>query len=290
MEIPSAESTGVAVAPWLVLGVVLGVGLVVLVGLVTSAFLRRRSAGTPVDPGGDDLPGFLEFPPGSSAPVAATGWASLAAPPASPPTARSRRSTLAPVVAMAVTALLLLAAAAVVATVSQPDDRRAPSGAPAAASSRPGAEAKLTFGGVVLEQRAVGVTVTYPVVEVSSGSDGARARVELPTYNCLTGDAPADPAAAGCVRSVTEYAELASPGLLVRDHGNGLELSGRFATELRPNGGPPAPTGQVYGLHLTVTPAGQPAEDGWRPARGILELGSGRTTTVDELSVVRRAS
>ena len=50
--------------PELVLGVVVGVGLVLLVGLITAALLRRRPATEP--PGeaagfrDDDLPGFLD--------------------------------------------------------------------------------------------------------------------------------------------------------------------------------------------------------------------------------------
>jgi len=286
MDIPSAATAGPAVGPW----VVLGVGLVLLVGLGTALLLRRRTEPASADPGGDDLPGFLESPPGSAAPVEPAGWASLAAPPASTPAARPRRDTFVTGTAMAVTALLLLGVAVVVAAVSRPEGRSAAARPPAAASSRPGAEARLTFGGVVLEPRAVGVTATYPVVELSTGPDGARARVEFPTFNCLTGDAPADPVAAGCTRSVTEYAELSSPGLVVRRDGDGLAVSGRFPTELRPNGGPPAPTGRVYELHLTVAPAGEPAQDGWRPARGVLELGSGRASTVDELSVLRPAA
>jgi hypothetical protein len=191
---------------------------------------------------------------------------------------------------MAGTALLLVGAAAAVAAASGP-------GASAAASAsavRTGnaTDARLTFGGVVLEPRAVGVTATYPVVEISSDGDRSRAQVRFPTFNCLTGEAPADPVAAGCTPTLTEYAELASPDLGVAADGDGLVVTGHFPTETRPNGGPPERTGRVYELRISVTPAGPPSADGWRPARGVLELGSGRAGTVDEpgVSVLRSGS
>jgi hypothetical protein len=290
MDIPSAAATGTDAAPWLVLGVVLGVGLVVLVGLGTAVVVRRRPGPTPDDPGGDDLPGFLESPPGSASPAATAGWAALTPPPRpASAAARRRRDTLVPLIAMAVTALLLLGAAAVVAATSRPDGRPAQPPAPATAA---GAAARLTFGGVVLEPRAVGVTATYPVVAVSSVGNKTMATIEFPTFNCLTGDAPADPVAAGCTRAGTEYAQLRSPDLVVRTDGDGLQITGRFPTEVRPNGSAPAATGRVYALRVTVTPAGGAAADGWRPARGTLELGPGRATTVDVpgLNVLRAGS
>jgi hypothetical protein len=293
MDIPDAAATGTA-APWLVLGVVVGVGLVTLVGLGTALVLRRGSGPARSDPGGDDLPAFLESPPGSATPAATAGWAALAAPPVQPaPVPRWRRDTLVPLIAMAVTALVLFgAAAAVAATTSGRDGRPAGRSASAAPTTTSGAAARLTFGGVVLEPRAVGVTATYPVVQVSGEGDRTVARVEFPTFNCLTGDAPADPVAAGCARAGTEYAELRSPDLVVRTHGDVLELAGRFPTELRPNGSAPSATGRSYGLRITVTPVGGAAKDGWRPARGTLELGPGRATTVDQpgLSVLRAGS
>ena len=181
------------------------------------------------------------------------------------------------------------AAAAAVAATSRPAGRTAQSRASTAPASTSGAAARLTFGGVVLEPRAVGVTATYPVVEISTEGDRTVARVEFPTFNCLTGDAPADPVAAGCVRARTEYAELHSPELVVRPDGEAMQITGRFPTEVHPNGSAPAATGRVYELRLTVTPAGGAAEGGWRPAHGTLELGSGRATTVDEpgLNVLR---
>ena len=56
----------------------------------------------------------------------------------------------------------------------------------------------MTFGGVVLEPRAVGVTATYPSVEVLVRRRPRPRAIAFPTFNCLTGEAPADPVAAGC--------------------------------------------------------------------------------------------
>lgn len=278
--------------PWLVLGVVLGLLLVLLAGLATATVLRRRAArprdGGPTALGEDDLPGFLESPPGAAPAAPAPGWAVLApvAAPTRPAPPRHRRgNALVVVAAMAGTALLLVGLVAAVAGVSRPDDRRAASSSPSPSPARGGTDARLTFGGVVLEPRAVGVTATYPVVEVSSDGDLTRARIRFPTFNCLSGEAPADPVAAGCTPTPTEYAELASPDLAVADEGDGFALRGRFPTETHPNGSPPEPTDRTYELRIAVTPAGPPGEDGWRPARGVLELGPGRATTVDRPGV-----
>lgn len=278
--------------PWLALGVVLGVGLVLLVGAAAAA-LRRRSHPVPDEPGGDDLPGFLESPPGSTTPVP-VGWAALSAVPASTPapppapTTRRRRDIVIPLAAMVVAAVLLLGVA--VAATSRPDERPTPSRSPSPAGWAP--SARLTFGGVVLEPRAVGVTATYPVVQLSTEDGRTVGRIEFPTFNCLTSEAPADPVAAGCVPAVPEYAELRSPELVVRADGDGLDATGRFPTEVRPNGSPPTATGRSYALHITVTPSGGPEEDGWRPAHGTLELGSGRALTVDRpgVNVLRAGS
>jgi hypothetical protein len=293
MDIPGAAATGTAAVPWLVLGVLLGVGLVVLAGAATAVVLRRRPAGTHDDPGGDDLPGFLEAPPGSAAPVVPAGWAALVAPRADPTAAPPpRRDTVLPLGAMAVTALLLVGAAAAVAATSRADDRPTRTRLPAAAATATGAAARLTFGGVVLEPRAVGVTATYPVVEITTEGDRTRVRVEFPSFNCLAADAPADPVAAGCTRAPTEYAELSTPDLAARTDGDGLEITGRFATEVHPFGSAPAATGRSYELRISAAPAGGPAEGGWRPARGVLELGPERTATVDApgVNVLRSVS
>jgi hypothetical protein len=309
MDIPGA-APGTATVPWLVLGVVLGVLLVLLAGLTAALLLRRRlpkppaaapeAGAPPASYREDDLPGFLESPPGSGAPTAVpqAGWAALAttaaaaAVPAPSPAPRRRRDTVVVLTAMAVTALLLVGAAAAVAATSRPDGRRGHPDRAESAPARDGAAARLTFGGVVLEPRAVGVTATYPVVEVSTDGDQARAHVEFPTFNCLTGGAPADPVAAGCTRSQTEYADLTSPDLVVDRHGDGLRITGRFPTEVRPNGSAPVPTGRAYELTITVTPADGRSGRGWRPAEGVLELGPGRAATVDEpgVSVLRSGS
>jgi len=285
MDIPGAAA-GTATAPWLVLGAVLGVLLVLLAGLVAALVLRRRNPGPPAhgpaaDDRRDDLPGFLESPPGSGAgpTVPQTGWAALTAPiaPAAPPPARGRRDAVVVLAAMAVTALLLVGAAAAVAATSGPGGRRDPHTRGHEPAARDAAAARLTFGGVVLEPRAVGVTATYPVVEVTTDGERSRATVEFPTFNCLAAEAPADPVAAGCTRSLPEYAELASPDLEVQRDGDGLRISGLFPTELRPNGSAPTPTGRAYDLRITVTPAGEGR--GWQPADGVLELGPDRAVT-----------
>ena len=300
MDIPGAAA-GTATAPWLVLGAVLGVLLVLLAGLVAALVLRRRNPGPPAhgpaaDDRRDDLPGFLESPPGSGAgpTVPQTGWAALTAPvaPAAPPPARGRRDAVVVLAAMAVTALLLVGAAAAVAATSGPGGRRDPHTRGHEPAARDAAAARLTFGGVVLEPRAVGVTATYPVVEVTTDGDRSRATVEFPTFNCLAAEAPADPVAAGCTRAVPEHAELTSPDLVVEPDGAGLRVSGRFPTEVRPNGSAPVSTGRAYELRITVRPVDGASGRGWRPAEGVLELGTGSAATVDEpgVSVLRSGS
>jgi hypothetical protein len=302
MDIPGAAATSTGAVPWPVLVVVLGIAVVTLAGLVTALLLRRGSTGSApaaeipdAAEDQDDLARFLDFPPGSGAPAAPTGWAALAPPPAPvtvaerPAPAARTRDTVVVLTAMSLTALLLLGIAAALAAADRTDgehgqqtSRRAPETV----------AARLTFGGLVLEPRAVGVTATYPVVEVSTEGGRARARVEFPTFNCLSADAPADPVAAGCTPSVPEYAELRSPDLVVTSEGKGFRVTGRFPTELRPNGSAPVPTGRIYELRITVTPADGTAPDGWQPADGVLELGSARAETVGHpgVNVLRSSS
>jgi hypothetical protein len=143
-----------------------------------------------------------------------------------------------------------------------------------------GASARLSLGGLVLERRAVGVTVAYPAVSVTVGDRGAAlAHVRLPVWNCLGTGAPADPAAAGCRPAGTEYADLPAPALTVTREGDALRLAGRFPTYTRPTGTPPAYTGQVYDLSMAVAPDG-PLDDGEAPAAGTLFLGTERAAAV----------
>ena len=304
MDIPGAATTGAAAVPWLIL---VGVVLVVLAGGVTALLLRRRPGGDAPAAGAepardqDDLAHFLEFPPGSGTTAAPTGWAPLALAPAPVPAtgagepappARRRRDAVLVVTAMSLTALLLLGIAAAVAA-ARAVDRHGHQGQRAVGHGAPDrVAARLTFGGLVLEPRAVGVTATYPAVEVSAEGDRARARVEFPTFNCLSAAAPVDPVAAGCTPSVPEYAELRSPDLVVVRDGNGFRVTGRFPTEVRPNGSAPVATGRVYELRITVTPVHGGASAGWQPANGVLELGSARAETTGGagVNVVRSPS
>jgi hypothetical protein len=281
MEIP------VTAGPWLVLGVVLGVLLPVAAAAAVLLLRRRRPPGpsaTPPDPVVDDLPGFLEFPPGSvPAPdVPPAGWVALSAPPAPPrvETVPQRDGgTRAALVAMAVTALLLVGAAAAVAAVGARDHP----GREAARTARPGdVSAELTFGGVVLERHAVGVTVAYPRFRVTVRDDRPSAELELRTFNCLRDSAPEDPVAAGCSRTAPEYAALTAPDLGVRTEGDGFRISGAFPTSRRPNGSPPVATGRVYDLVVDVAPQDGTGGEGSEPATGVLELGGERVRTSAE--------
>jgi hypothetical protein len=286
MEIP------VTAGPWLVLGVVLGVLLSALAALAI-VLLRRRAApdasAQPPEPAVDDLPGFLESPPGSAPEPAlrTTGWPALSAPDAphpAPPPAPRDAGTRSVLVAMAVTALVLVGVVAAVAATRTDDRGEEPGGAAAETSTaRPGdVSAEATFGGVVLERHAVGVTVTYPRVLVTVRDGRATAEVELPTFNCLRDSAPDDPVEAGCSRSAPEYAELAGPELTARTDADGLHVSGAFPTSRRPNGSPPVTTGRVYELAIDVTPRDGTAGEGREPATGLLELGDERVRTTDD--------
>jgi hypothetical protein len=152
--------------------------------------------------------------------------------------------------------------------------------------------ARLAFGGIVVERQAVGTTVAYPSVSVTAAGDGrtALAHLRLPTWNCLALEPPTDPAAAGCVRSRTEHADLPAPALTVTRDGLDLRLTGRFPTYTRPIGTAPAYTGRGYDLTVTVSPAGQ-VRNGAAAAEGTLFLGTDRAASVDEpgLNAVRYA-
>jgi hypothetical protein len=351
---------------WLLAGLVLGL----LLGVLGATLVARRAAAREgLDDGGrddadrdggapptarpdgaagpllvDDLPGFLEHPPGSPAPagVGAAGavWTAggqvsagvltgAPAPTDPPPSGPARpdppdddRTTQNAVLAMVLAAVVLIVVAIVIALADGAgSDDAAPEaggrtteaagggsgpatsargpGAPRPGATRPGAPtasapvpgpgaagmaltsvplgtdgvaASLAFGGMVLEERAVGLTVTQPSVSVSTDGERAVAHVRLPTFNCLTADPPADPLAAGCVRSVTEYADLTGPHLQVTRSGDRIELTGLFPTYTRPAGSPPALTGRAYPLAASVSPAG-PVTDGRAPAVGSLWIG-----------------
>jgi hypothetical protein len=258
-------------------GVLLAVAGLVLVGLIAAFVAHRRAEPPAVEPPAepvDDLPYFLEFPPGSTpaAPRASDSVVALApAPrPAAPAPAPPPRRSI-PIAAMAVLAgllVLLLVAAAVVAATAGPDRRGA---GDRQAVDTPTAEARVRFGGIVLEERAVGVTVSHPELFLDARADGSRASLELPTWNCFATEAPEDPVAAGCVPGRTEYAELDSPDLSVTTDGGGLRIEGDFATSTRPTGSDPEPTGRSYALVVTVEPDGS----------GALELGQRRTEVVE---------
>jgi hypothetical protein len=334
---------------WITVGVLVGLALALLVGVLVSGVLRARRltrarrAATPapapvVEPGptpapvagfpDDDLPGFLDQPPGWVAgpapqpaePVTApaqdaprTGSTAAVAPPSGDHGGPGRGDTL----GLATSAALLVAAVVVAfvggsagtspaadASVASPPG---PATAAAPTSEAPveltdtaagalaltsvpltgaGVAATATYGALVLEQRAVGLTVTRPGVSVSTDGRRSLAHVRLPTYNCLTAEPPADPATANCVPTITEYADLASPGLQVTRTGDRVELGGSFATYTRPNGGPPVYTGRTYQLTADITPAG-PRTDGVAPATGVVRIGVGSAPAVPEPGVNR---
>jgi hypothetical protein len=301
----------------------------------------------------DDLPGFLESPPGSlpaipsAAPVPAvsspvdrpveppgTGATVVPAAGGGPVPASRRGTTIA-----TVTAVVVLVAGAVLVAVptgrsgagagdgtatadstlpasGATATRTAPTGsaatgpdaavpttpAPATATAAgalafesvplggDGVAASVTFSGVVLEQRAVGLTVTYPSVSLTTDGRRSLAHVRLPTFNCLTAEPPADPVAAGCSRSLTEYADLADPALQVSRDGDRLDVVGLFPTYIRSNGSPPAYTGRAYQLTATVSPDGA-VRGGAAAATGVLRigLGSAASTPVPGVNVLQFA-
>jgi len=332
--------------PWLVLGVVLGLLIAGMLAFGAASLRRtgRSSTATTTDPDTepaaepgerwlqDDLPGFLDRPPGMAPDESATADASYADDPplAVPETgatrvrrrrpAHSTSSAPAParvLLVLATVALLLVGVAAALSLVGPLDPSTATTAPPSApptwdlpdltafperpepgdpgagrlaAASVPlgdeGAFARLTFGGLVLERRAVGVTATYPSLSLTAAQvpvGPALAHVVLPVWNCLTDTAPDDPVAAGCRRLPTEYAELPTPALTVTNDGDGLRIDGRFPTYVRPGGTPPDWTGRVYRLTAHITPDGD-------DATGSLHLGTERAAAVEDplLSDFRR--
>ena len=117
------------------------------------------------------------------------------------------------------------------------------------------------------------------------------AHLRLPTFNCLSASAPEDPVAAGCVASVTEYADLPAPALTVTGDDGTVRLAGRFPTYLRPNGSPPVWTGRVYEIRRARRPGGRRAGRGLGARRGRDPArapdGRRRSTTPD-VTVLRR--
>ncbi|MGY1632335.1 hypothetical protein ACI784_11585 [Geodermatophilus sp. SYSU D01186] len=337
------DSSAPAAVPWIVLGAALLALAVVAVVLLTgrrggAGAVRREPAAPP--PAArfphDDLPGFLDAPPGTPATPAPE-------PPAHPAPAREEAADAdagpgagRAVAGMAAVAFLLVGALAVVAAGTRDDDLPAaaeqPAPPPAATPTtgtptaapvpelpgvpadplpgesgagaladrsvplgEDGVTATLGFGGIVVERHAVGITVAEPVVSVTAtgdpaGEDGAAlAHLSLPTWNCVADEPPADPEAAGCVRSTTEYADLPSPALEVTRDGDDVRLTGRFPTYTRPIATAPAYTGRVYELTVTISPAG-PVHDGGAVAEATLFLGTDRTsTTRGGFNVIRYA-
>ncbi|MCO7219980.1 hypothetical protein [Klenkia sp. PcliD-1-E] len=135
----------------------------------------------------------------------------------------------------------------------------------------PGADgftAEVSFAGVVLEPRAVGVTVAYPRLRASGDGERSVAHVELAVWNCLADTPPADPATADCRRGLVEYADLPSPELSTTRTGDGVQLTGSFPTYTRPNGSAPSYTGRSYTLDVEVA-------DRRGTVTGTLRLGDG---------------
>ena len=333
---------------WIAVGVLVGLALALLVGVLVSGVLRGRRAvrahrdpapaveppPAPVPAAGfadDDLPGFLDRPPGSAgghgrppaaeqvrAPVDVprTGSTAAAAPaPRRDDGSPGRGGTLgltASAVLLVAAVLLALAGGAGVtspaadasvtgttapttsaptpAAPSSPTPDADPAAGALALTSVPlagsGVAAAATFQGLVLEQRAVGLTVTHPSVSVTTDGRRSLAHVRLPTWNCLTIEPPADPAQANCVPTQTEYADLAGPALRVSRDGDRVELTGRFATYTRPNGTAPVYTGRTYQLAAAFTPDG-PVADGAAPATGVVRIGLDIAPAVAEPGVNR---
>jgi hypothetical protein len=288
---PAGADGAAPVAAWMGIGALLATAAVLLVGLGVGWLVARRRARASEPGPVDDLPSFLESPPGSSevtGPASAVhvGLAASAPDAGRGPVAALPARAVAGAAAVAV--LLLAVAGGLAATATSGDQRSAAAAATAGASRddapAAGTEARLRFAGVVLEQRAVGITATYPELHLVQVGGGPVARLTLPTWNCLSAAAPDDPVAAGCVPSRTEHAELGPPALdVTQDRAQDpveLRLAGSFRTTTRPTGGPPEATGRVYPIEVTVR-AGRSEPGRWAPAEGELLLGGRPTTSLD---------
>jgi hypothetical protein len=331
-----ASVSTAAAAGGIVLAVLVGIALGLLAARLAG---RRRARPAPTDAeaaGGwpsvtpllvDDLPRFLEHPPGTPPPARPTTPSAADTPAGATALGASSGSSAghsarSVVLAMVTMAVVLVALAAVISLTTGHDPGAGPAaaggvspsagtttGTPAGTAptraTEPGLDpavpttagpatgaaaaslaftsvplgsggvaASLSFGGVVLEQRAVGLTVTYPSLSLSTDGAAALAHVRLPTFNCFTSEPPADPLAAGCRRSLTEYADLASPDLQVGRDGDRLQVVGLFPTYTRPNGSAPAYTGRAYRLTAAVSPAGS-VRSARAAATGVVRIGLG---------------
>ena len=344
-EMSAATTSTPALAAWLTLALLVGL---LIGGAAATLAARRRSPGVavpaapadgeaePPRPGVrqavevDDLPGFLDHPPGSppppppptTAPGATTttsitvspggtaGATAVRAPRRNRPGrhATERLSAQRTLLAMVTAAAVLVLVAVLIAllgsgpgavrergsSTARPASTGAPTGEgetagaatgePASRSGEPGTAglaARASFAAVLLERRAVGVTVARPVLSVSSDGDRALAHLVLPTYNCLVPDPPRDPESAGFARATTEYADLTGPDLRLTRDGDRVQLTGSFATYTQAPSGPPRYTGRSYRVTATLAPAG-PERDGEVPASGVLRLGADSAPTTGD--------
>jgi hypothetical protein len=215
------------------------------------------------------------------------GWAALAPAPVVPAAAALHDHRPGPVLAgVTVLALLLVGSAAAIAATARTSEVPARSDAAPSATRTPpvpreapgGVAARLAFGGVVVEEHAVGITAGYPELELASEDGRTVAHLRLPTANCLATSAPVPPDDPRCRGSRTEYADLAAPDLRVVRDGDVLRISGSFATCLRTPGRPQECTGRSYEVAVTVRAAGT-AASGWLPAEGELLWGDQHART-----------
>ena len=138
-------------------------------------------------------------------------------------------------------------------------------------------DARLSFGGIVLEERAVGVTVDLP----RTGPRRRRRRTRAADLELPGRRGPRGTGRAGLRPGRTEYADLRAPDLEVRRVGDGLRITGEFPTVTHPTGSGPEATGRAYPIVVTVAPS-DPARPGrWVPASADLELGDRRVAAVE---------